>query len=99
MVGSRTRRDGTARDVALTGSSRHANPNHALAPERLAYLARRIHALGPRPLFELFVELEAGEPLLPRLEAYARLAPLGGFIAEMGGDRLPRPRLIARRRA
>jgi hypothetical protein len=38
-------------------------------------------------------------PFLPCLEAYAKLAPLAGFIADMGGDRLPRPRLIARRRA
>jgi hypothetical protein len=59
----------------------------------------RIHRLGERPLFELFVELEAGAPLLPRLEAYARLAPLAGFIAEMDGDLLPQPRIVARWRA
>jgi hypothetical protein len=39
----------------------------ALAPapprERLAYLARKIHRLGERPLYELLRELEAGAPL------------------------------------
>jgi hypothetical protein len=54
--------------------------------ERLAYLARKIHRLGERPLFELFLELEAGAPLLPRLEAYARLDAT--FIKALGGDRL-----------
>jgi hypothetical protein len=43
--------------------------------------------------------LQSGAPLQPRLEAYARLAPLAGFIAEMDGDGLPQPRLIARGRS
>jgi hypothetical protein len=67
--------------------------------ERLLYLAGLIHALGPRPLFQLFLELQNGAPLQPRLEAYAKLAPLAGFIGDMGGDRPAGPRLIRGRRA
>jgi hypothetical protein len=67
----------------------------ALTPRaRLAYLAIRIHALGPRPLYELFRELEAGAPLIERLERYAALFPLADFILEHGGDRLPTLRSI-----
>lgn len=56
---------------------------------------RRIHSLGERPLFELLVELEAGAPLAQTLERYARISPLAGFIADHGGDRLPRARAVA----
>jgi hypothetical protein len=56
---------------------------------RLRHLARQIHALGERPLYELFRELEAGAELMPTLETYARLYPLAEFIAAFGGDRLP----------
>jgi hypothetical protein len=62
---------------------------------RLRLLARRIHGLGPRPLYELLRELDAGAELGPRLEAYARLAPLADFIRAHGGDQLPVPRIIA----
>jgi hypothetical protein len=61
---------------------------------RLRHLARQIHELGERPLYELFRELEQGADLLPTLEAYARLAPFAQFIAENGGDRLPQPRSV-----
>ena len=50
---------------------------------------RAHHQLGPRPLFELIFELANGAEVPPRLEAYADLAPLADFIAELGGDRLP----------
>jgi hypothetical protein len=67
-----------------------------LIPEaRLRHLARQIHALGERPLFEIFRELDSGSPLGETLERYARLEPLAAFIASQGGDRLPAPRLIA----
>jgi hypothetical protein len=62
---------------------------------RLRLLAGRIHRLGPRPLYELLRELDAGAELGPRLEAYARLAPLADFIHAFGGDQLPAPRLIS----
>jgi hypothetical protein len=85
-----------AENMGVRGSLQAALTPH----ERLAYLARKIHRLGERPLYELFVELGAGAPLHERLERYARLeADYGNFIRTMGGDRLPRPRLIARRRA
>jgi hypothetical protein len=35
--------------------------------------AARLHALGERPLFELFRELLAGADVASRLEAYARI--------------------------
>jgi hypothetical protein len=64
--------------------------------QRLRLLAARIHRLGPRPLYEVLVELQAGAPLVPRLERYALLP--GDFISALGGDQLPRPRIVAARR-
>ena len=61
---------------------------------RLRQLARRIHTLGPRPLYELLVELDDGAELWPTLEAYGRLERFAGFIGEHGGDRLPGPRVV-----
>jgi hypothetical protein len=66
--------------------------------ERLACLTRAIHRLGPRPLLELFVELAAGAELQRTLERYAGLARYGDFIKQLGGDRLPSPRIVAGRR-
>ena len=48
---------------------------------RLARLAGRLHSLGPRPLLEFLVEIEAGAPLIPRLERYAALASPEPFAA------------------
>ena len=62
---------------------------------RLRHLARQIHNLGPRPLAELFIELEAGSALGPTLERYARLSHLADFVAANDGDRIARPRLVA----
>jgi hypothetical protein len=61
---------------------------------RLQHLARQIHALGERPLFELFRELERGADLHGALERYARLAPFAAFIAENGGRDLPKMRAV-----
>ena len=58
-------------------------------------IAGRIHTLGPGPLAEMLIELSAGKPLMPTLEAYSRLYPLGEFIAAFGGDRLPQPPIVA----
>jgi hypothetical protein len=67
-----------------------------LTPRGLAtHLARQIHALGERPLFELFRELKRGADLHDTLERYARLSPLAEFIAALGGDRLAKPRIVA----
>jgi hypothetical protein len=66
---------------------------------RLRYLARKVHGLGKRSLFEMFRELDSGGDLQCVLERYARLAPLGEFISHLGGDQLPPPaRLVGGRR-
>jgi hypothetical protein len=66
---------------------------------RLKRLAATIHRLGPRPLFELLREVEAGSDLLRTLERYARLEPLTDFLVHLNGDRLPPPaRLVGGRR-
>jgi hypothetical protein len=57
-------------------------------PERLQVLARQLHALGERPLYEWMLEVSRGADPWRRLEAYARLAPLKDFIRQHGGDRL-----------
>ena len=61
---------------------------------RLRRLARQIHALGERPLYECLLELERGADLLPTLERYGRLAPFAAFIAENGGRDLPKMRAV-----
>jgi hypothetical protein len=67
--------------------------------ERLAYLARKIHLLGERPLHELLVELDAGRELNAVLEQYARLEPVVCIIQALDGDILPSPRVVAGRRS
>jgi hypothetical protein len=54
-------------------------------PDRNRELAREVHALGPRPLYELLRELDRGAPLLETLRHYSELLPLAGFIERMGG--------------
>jgi hypothetical protein len=53
---------------------------------RLRRLSQQPHRLGPRPLYEFLRELDSGADLWPRLERYARLAPLASFIAELDGE-------------
>jgi hypothetical protein len=65
---------------------------------RLQYLAKRIHKLGPRPLFELLRELASGAELMFVLERYARIEPFAGFITHLNGDRLPPPARLVRGR-
>jgi hypothetical protein len=55
--------------------------------ERLRHLASRLHPLGPRPLFELLVEIDRGADLHSRLEAYARIDRR--VLRTLGGDKLP----------
>ena len=52
---------------------------------RLRFLAGRIHALGPKPLYYFLREIEAGAGIRPHLERYAALP--AEFIAAYGGDR------------
>ena len=67
---------------------RPARPKPKAAPRtrdvRLRFLATRIHALGPRPLYELMRELCDGHDLIDALERYARLDP--GVVRALGGD-------------
>ncbi len=64
---------------------------------RLRRLARNIHRLGERPLYELSRELSTEADLRERLERYAELDP--GLVANLGGHDLPPPlRLIEQRR-
>ena len=46
------------------------------------------------PDFELFRELDGGGALRSALDRYARIAPLAGFVAADGGDRLPQLRVV-----
>jgi hypothetical protein len=62
-------------------------------------MAAQIHSLGPRPLYEMLAELDAGKPFHPTLEAYARLEPLADFIAALDGHEFASARLVARQRA
>ena len=61
--------------------------NSTIDPTRLRYLARRVHALGERPLCEYLCEVVAGANALERLEVFARLDP--AIVAALGGAALP----------
>lgn len=88
----------SAPDLAQALGGRRSGKG-TLPPARLRYLARRIHQLGPRPLYHLLDELQNGAPLHERLERYASLAPLAPFIAALGGADLPALRSIGESRA
>ena len=78
--------DGIDGSGYFTKSPLHqASNNHADARRvRLQYLARRLHALGVKPLYHYLDEVERGEPLRPHLERYAVLP--ADFIKAHGGD-------------
>jgi hypothetical protein len=71
---------------------RRFEPRSAQRRARVRFLARRIHALGERPLFEMFCELDAGADFTECAERYAALP--AGLIKALGGDRLADFRLI-----
>jgi hypothetical protein len=48
-----------------------------------------VHRLGPAPLFHLLTDLEAGKPVWPTVERYAKLD--ADFIKALGGDKFPPP--------
>jgi hypothetical protein len=75
-----------------TAAGQAVHGDNSLA--RLRHLARRLHALGEKPLYHFLDEVERGAPLRPHLEAYARLFPLAGFIREHHGDEFAPPRVI-----
>lgn len=60
---------------------------HSIPDIRLQYLAARLHALGPRPTYELLREVAAGADLFNRLEVYGRLDR--DIVRALGGDVLP----------
>ena len=72
-------------------------------PERLQFLAARIHELGPRPLYELCRELERGAELHPALKntlgfppiSFARMAAIAclslGFLQEATSEAVATP--------
>jgi hypothetical protein len=55
---------------------------------RLQYLASRLHALGPKPLFYFLDEIERGAPIVATLERYAAL-PADFIRANGGGEFAP----------
>ena len=65
--------------------------NRRLAGPRFEHLCRQVHALGPRPMAELFAEIATatGEPnlVVGLVEKYAELDP--GVVRAVGGDRFP----------
>jgi hypothetical protein len=56
---------------------------------RLQYLARRLHGLGPKPLYYFLSEVERGFDLRTHLECYAKIDP--EFVRALGGDKFPPP--------
>jgi hypothetical protein len=85
--------------IALGQSNRGRKPTNArrtIPDIRLRFLAGKVHGLGPRPLFEMLRELDAGADLHLTLEAYARLP--AAFIAAHGGDQLMPLRAVEVRR-
>jgi hypothetical protein len=68
----------------------HSSPPPAAQARRvrLQFLAARLHALGPKPLFHFLDEVERGEPLRAHLERYAALP--ADFIRAHGGDQFPK---------
>ena len=55
---------------------------------RLRHLAKRLHDLGARPVFEYLREILAGRDPIARLEVYACLDP--DVVSALGGDQIER---------
>ncbi len=56
---------------------------------RLRCLARRIHGLGPRTLYELMCALSTSATAMPVFEQFGALAIYGDVIEAYGGRDLP----------
>jgi hypothetical protein len=61
-------------------------PRPNIPDEHLRRLARQVHSLGERPLYELFREIIAGKSIADALEDYARLD--AAILKYLGGDYL-----------
>ena len=66
---------------AARGQAAKARRAVSVRDARLRRLARQVHGLGERPLFELFRELDDGAELWDALERYARVEPLARLHA------------------
>lgn len=62
-------------------SDREYTPD-ATAPQ--AHAARHLHRLGPRPVLEAMLEVEAGRSVADVLARYSRLDPC--IVRALGGD-------------
>jgi hypothetical protein len=62
-------------------------PRRTVRDARLRRLARHLHLLGERSVYELLREIIGGRDSVERLEVYARLD--ADIVAAIGGDRLP----------
>ena len=69
---------------SLDNCKNSQNERSAQEKSRLKFLARRLHALGPKPLFHFLDELERGAPMRAHLEEYAAL-PVE-LVRARGGD-------------
>jgi hypothetical protein len=76
---------GGAREIDRLGGQ--IVPPHNIPIVRFQRLAAQLHALGPRPTYELLREIAAGAPVLERLERCARLYP--NIVRVLGADRMP----------
>jgi hypothetical protein len=69
-------------------------PPRATVPDaRLRRLARHLHQLGERNVYEILREIIAGRDPVLRLEAYAALDP--DIVEAIGADRLPPFRVLS----
>jgi hypothetical protein len=73
--------------LEITASREISQRKSGIDAARLRHLARHLHALGERPLYELMRELVAGADPVARLEAYCRIDP--AILAALGGVTLP----------
>jgi hypothetical protein len=77
----------TAKKQALPRRAAHFSDRQR-ADLRLRHLTRAVYPLGPRPIYEMFREVQAGTDLVDALERYAAIAKYASFIKEQGGERL-----------
>jgi hypothetical protein len=91
------RATGSGNAVCLAANSvkdsRSQRPPQAQNRLCLKFLASRLPALGPKPLFHFLDEVEHGADLRSHLERYAALP--ADFIKANGGDKFPSPFLHA----
>jgi hypothetical protein len=80
--------------AASIPTSATISPSVAL---RIRHLARHLHSLGERPLYEWACEVVGGADPLARLEAYGRLDV--DTVRALGADKLPPSLTVIRGRS